>query len=193
MLRNMATSLFDRGFIVTTVPKAKAVKPVIDRMITLAKRGDLSAIRAVSAVLTKPATVKSLFAAAKDRYANRVCGYTTMVRIGFRHGDAAPMCQLTLVKADDPFRGQIVSSKSRDRERRVAASRQPGSGAGLAKAPAVDFSKVTAEEPLEASDEAVAAIDTETAGETASAAGTETDDKDGRNGSPDPGSSDSGK
>jgi large subunit ribosomal protein L17 len=122
MLRNMATSLFEHEQIKTTVAKGKALKPVIDKLVTTAKRGDLTAMRHVSAIIRSRKIVSKLFEMCKDRFATRNCGYTIMVKSGWRLGDAAPMCYLTLVQADEPKAGRTTKTKPSDRSRRVAAS-----------------------------------------------------------------------
>jgi large subunit ribosomal protein L17 len=124
MLRNMATSLFEYETITTTLAKGKAVKPLIDKIITIAKRNDLCARRAVSAILTRGVIVKKVFDMAKDRFANRSCGYTIMVKTMPRYGDAAPMCILSLISLDTVKAGKVVSSRIADRSRRVTASKQ---------------------------------------------------------------------
>ncbi|MDR1296185.1 MAG: 50S ribosomal protein L17 [Deltaproteobacteria bacterium] len=134
MLRNMATSLFEVETIRTTVAKAKALKPVVDRMITLAKRGDLSSRRLVAACLTRPSVVRALFKTAAAKFAGRGSGYCLMARIGHRYGDNAPMCVLSLATADAGARQAPRSgSKSSDRGRRVAASRASESDSRAAR------------------------------------------------------------
>ncbi|MDR1309223.1 MAG: 50S ribosomal protein L17 [Deltaproteobacteria bacterium] len=125
MLRNMATSLIQHESIKTTVPKAKALRPIVDRLVTLAKRGDLPAIRSIAAVLMTKDMVKKLLTM-KDRFSDRSCGYTLMAKAGFRAGDAAPMCFLSLIRPEDGKASTGLSapaSRATDRSRRVAASR----------------------------------------------------------------------
>ena len=103
MLRNMATSLFEYGKITTTITKAKAVRPLIDRLITLAKKGDLHSIRQAAAFLTKPAILKKLFTEAKEnKFDGRFCGYASLIRKGLRAGDAATMVHVTVLRPDSP-------------------------------------------------------------------------------------------
>ena len=97
MIRNMVTSLFAHERIVTTAPKAKEVRRVADRMITLAKRGDLHARRQALAVIRDKDVVARLFGELKDGYLDRNGGYTRIVRTGQRQGDAAAMAILELV------------------------------------------------------------------------------------------------
>ena len=105
MLANMAASLIEHEQIVTTLPKAKEMKPFMDKLITLAKRGDLHARRlAVSKIRNKDAVAK-LFEVMGDRYAERNGGYTRVLKAGFRHGDNAPMAVIELVDRDEDARG----------------------------------------------------------------------------------------
>jgi large subunit ribosomal protein L17 len=97
MVRNMVTSLLDHERIVTTTPKAKEVRRVADKMITLAKRGDLHARRQALAVIREPRVVARLFDELKNAYMDRNGGYTRIIRTGNRLGDAAPMAILELV------------------------------------------------------------------------------------------------
>jgi large subunit ribosomal protein L17 len=145
MLRNMATSLLEHGNIKTTVAKAKAVKPVIDRLVTLAKRGDLHSRRKAAALITKPKVLRHLFDTSNENYASRVSGFVQMARIGPRAGDAAPMVIMKLIVDQQYQRASTGStrSKSQDRSARVAASRKGLVKPGEAKPDlAVDFSSV---------------------------------------------------
>jgi len=97
MLRNLVTSLLEHERIVTTVPKAKEARKIADKMITLAKRGDLHARRqAMSYIRTRSIVVK-LFDELSEQYADRQGGYTRIIRTGTRSGDAAPMAIVELV------------------------------------------------------------------------------------------------
>jgi len=97
MLRNMVTSLFEHERIVTTVPKAKEARRVADKMITLAKRGDLHARRQAAAYIESSDVVAKLFSEIGSQYAERKGGYTRIIHTGTRLGDAAPMAILELV------------------------------------------------------------------------------------------------
>lgn len=97
MLRNMVTSLFEHERIVTTVPRAKEARKVADKMITLAKRGDLHARRQAHAYIQKKDVVAKLFDEIQEQYADRKGGYTRIIRTGTRQGDAASMAILELV------------------------------------------------------------------------------------------------
>ena len=97
MLRNLVTSLLEHERIVTTVPKAKEARKIAEKMITLAKRGDLHARRQAMAYIRTKSVVAKLFDELSDQYADRQGGYTRIIRTGSRFGDAAPMAILELV------------------------------------------------------------------------------------------------
>lgn len=97
MLRNMVTSLLEHERIVTTTPKAKEVRRLADRMITLAKRGDLHARRQALSVIRSKKVVAKLFDELKDDYLDRNGGYTRIIKTGNRVGDAASMAIIELV------------------------------------------------------------------------------------------------
>ena len=97
MLRNMVTSLLEHERIVTTEPKAKELRRLADRMITLAKRGDLHARRQALAVIRSKKVVAKLFDELKDDYLDRNGGYTRIIKTGNRVGDAAAMAIIELV------------------------------------------------------------------------------------------------
>lgn len=133
MLRNMVTSLFEYDRITTTISKAKALRPLADKMIGLAKngKGDLHSLRQAAAVLTKRTVLDKLFEEASGRYSDRSCGYTVMVKTGLRKGDAAPMVILELAKpgqqkATTGGGGTQKKAKAKsvagDRSKRVAQS-----------------------------------------------------------------------
>jgi large subunit ribosomal protein L17 len=97
MIRNMVTSLMEHERIVTTTPKAKEVRRYADKMMTLAKRGDLHARRQALAFMRDRDVVAKLFDSLKDQYMDRNGGYTRIIQTGNRVGDAAPMAILELV------------------------------------------------------------------------------------------------
>lgn len=97
MMRNMVTSLLEHERIVTTTPKAKELRKLADKMITLAKRGDLHARRQALAVIRSKKVVDKLFSKLKEEYMDRNGGYTRIIRTGNRSGDAAPMAIIELV------------------------------------------------------------------------------------------------
>ncbi len=106
MFANLASALIKHEQITTTVPKAKELKPIVDKLITLGKRGGLHARRQVLAFLPEKASIEKLFAVLSGRYAKRAGGYTRVLRAGFRHGDAADMAVIELVDRDPAAKGK---------------------------------------------------------------------------------------
>ena len=106
LFRNMAQSLIKHEQIITTLPKAKELRPVIEKLITLGKRGDLHARRQAFSKLRDDAMTKKLFEVLGPRYAERNGGYARVLKAGFRYGDAAPMAVIELVDRDEDARGQ---------------------------------------------------------------------------------------
>jgi len=100
MFRNMVTSLFDKERIRTTLDRAKAVRPIAERMITLGKRENLHARRQALAFVQDPAVVAKLFDTLAPRFAQRPGGYTRIIRLGFRDGDGAQMAYLELIGSE---------------------------------------------------------------------------------------------
>ena len=115
MFSNMAASLIRHEQIVTTLAKAKDLKRVIDKYITLAKRGDLNSRRLAAARLGDEDMVKKLFDTLAPRYKDRAGGYTRVLKAGFRYGDSAPRAVIELVDRDTSIKGK------EDRERHEAA------------------------------------------------------------------------
>jgi large subunit ribosomal protein L17 len=105
MFSNMAASLIRHEQIVTTLPKAKDLKRVMDKYITLAKRGDLNSRRLAAARLRDEDMVKKLFDTLGPRYKNRNGGYTRVLKAGFRYGDSAPRAVIELVDRDTGAKG----------------------------------------------------------------------------------------
>ncbi len=111
MLRNMATSLFKHGKITTTETKAKRLRPLAERLVTFAKRGDLAARRRVLAQLTEKSVVHELFSNIAPQVADRQGGYTRITKLGFRKGDNAPMALIELVL--EPVNAKPKASKTK--------------------------------------------------------------------------------
>jgi large subunit ribosomal protein L17 len=97
MLNNMVTSLLEHQAIRTTVPKAKEARKIAERIITLGKKGGLSNVRLAARTVKNRDVLQKVFSEYKDRYATRPGGYTRLIRLGFRRGDAAEMALLELV------------------------------------------------------------------------------------------------
>ena len=124
LFRNMAQALIKHEQIVTTLPKAKELRPVVERLITLGKRGDLHARRMAFARLRDDAMTKKLFEVLGPRYQERQGGYTRVLKAGFRYGDAAPMAVIELLDRDEDARGQdsgpVVGADETDVEETAA-------------------------------------------------------------------------
>ena len=105
LFANMCGSLIEHEQIKTTLPKAKELRPVIEKLITLAKRGDLHARRQVAAVLKQDKDVAKLFEVLGPRYKERNGGYTRVLKAGFRYGDMAPMAIIEFVERDLSAKG----------------------------------------------------------------------------------------
>jgi len=106
MLANMAVALIKHEQIVTTLPKAKELRPYVEKLVTLGKRGDLHARRQAYAALPEKEWAAKLFDVLGPRYAERNGGYTRVLKAGFRHGDSAPMAVIEFVDRDETARGQ---------------------------------------------------------------------------------------
>lgn len=115
MFANMCGSLIEHEQIKTTLPKAKELRPIIEKLVTLAKRGDLHARRMAAAQLKQDMHVERLFAILGPRYKERQGGYVRVLKAGFRYGDMAPMAIIEFVDRDASAKGAA------DRERTEAA------------------------------------------------------------------------
>jgi large subunit ribosomal protein L17 len=111
MLRNMAHALLKHEQITTTLPKAKELRPVAEKLITLGKRGGLHARRRAYAELRDDTIVAKLFTTLADRYRARPGGYTRVLKAGVRYGDAASMAVIELVDRDPSAKGQNSGPK----------------------------------------------------------------------------------
>jgi large subunit ribosomal protein L17 len=114
MFANMAGSLIEHEQIKTTLPKAKELRPIVEKLVTLAKRGDLHARRQAAAALKEDKHVERLFAILGPRYKDRAGGYIRVLKAGFRYGDMAPMAIIEFVDRD-------VNAKGAADKARVAA------------------------------------------------------------------------
>lgn len=115
LLSSLASALIKHEQIATTLPKAKELRRVADRLITLAKRGDLHARRQAFARIRDDAMVAKLFETLGPRYADRPGGYTRVLKAGFRYGDSAPMAVIELVDRDEDAKG-LDSGPTQERE-----------------------------------------------------------------------------
>ena len=126
LFANMSASLIKHEQIVTTLPKAKELRRVADRLITLAKKGDLGSRRLAVARVRDEAMVKKLFDTLGPRYKDRNGGYTRVLKAGFRYGDSAPMAVIELVDRDPDVKGK------EDKERHEAMLEAQASGEEVA-------------------------------------------------------------
>ncbi|SOD61919.1 large subunit ribosomal protein L17 [Streptomyces zhaozhouensis] len=128
MLANLATSLFEHGRITTTVAKARRLRPVAERLITKAKKGDLHNRRQVMQTIRDKSVVHTLFTEIGPRYENRPGGYTRITKIGPRRGDNAPMAVIELVEAltvQQNAVGEAEGATRRAAKERETAAEQP--------------------------------------------------------------------
>jgi large subunit ribosomal protein L17 len=105
MFANMAAALIKHEQIVTTLPKAKDLRPLVEKLVTLGKRGDLHARRQAVARIRDIAMVKKLFEVLGPRYKDRHGGYTRVLKAGFRYGDSAPVAVIEFVDRDEAAKG----------------------------------------------------------------------------------------
>jgi large subunit ribosomal protein L17 len=121
LLRGLVTSVIEEERIITTVPKAKAAKPLVEKMITLAKEDTLHARRQAASFLMTPSSVKKLFDKLGTRFGQRNGGYTRVVRLGFRKGDGAEQAMLELVGSELVKR---AAERAQRREERLKAIKE---------------------------------------------------------------------
>jgi large subunit ribosomal protein L17 len=122
MFSNMAAALIKHEQIKTTLPKAKELRSVVEKLITLGKKGDLHGRRRAFAFLRDDATTAKLFETLGPRYQDRNGGYTRVIKAGHRYGDAAPMAVIELVDRDVDAKGQDSGPVQTDDETEIAAA-----------------------------------------------------------------------
>ena len=126
LFKNMAQAIIKHEQIVTTLPKAKTMKPIVDKLISLGKKGSLHARRQAFSKLRDENMVSKLFGTLAPRYADRNGGYTRVLKAGYRYGDAAAMAVIELVDRDEDARGkdsgpiQILDSSENEAKEAVA-------------------------------------------------------------------------
>lgn len=162
LLANLAAALFTHKSIKTTETKAKRLRPVAERLITFAKRGDLHARRRVLAVIQDKTVVHELFTQIAPLVAEREGGYTRITKLGYRKGDNAPMAQIELVL--EPVAPKVKSSKSSAAPKAAAPVEEPAVEEETTEAPAEETSTETAAAEAEVVEDATA--DADAAGET---------------------------
>ncbi|MBC6443015.1 MAG: 50S ribosomal protein L17 [Rhodobacteraceae bacterium] len=118
LFSNMAGSLIEHEQIKTTLPKAKELRPYVEKLVTFAKRGDLHARRQAAAKLKEAKDVSKLFDVLGPRYADRNGGYTRVIKAGFRYGDMAPMAIIEFVDRDTDAKG--AADKARESAMQMA-------------------------------------------------------------------------
>ena len=125
MFANMAASLIKHEQIVTTLPKAKELRPIVEKLVTLAKKGGLAARRQAIAEVRDVAQVKKLFEVLGPRYKERKGGYTRILKAGFRYGDNAPVGVIELVDRDESAKGldsgPVIERAASDEDATAAA------------------------------------------------------------------------
>ena len=154
MLANLATSLFEHGRITTTETKAKRLRPLAEKLVTFAKRGDLHARRQVMTTIRDKDVVHTLFAEIGPRYENRPGGYTRITKVGPRKGDNAPMAVIELVEALTVGQ-QAVGEAERARGTRFAAGAGAAAASGEVTADAVETAEDATAEDTTAEDTTV--------------------------------------
>src|SRR5712692_7348126 len=130
LFKGLVTSVIEHERIVTTVAKAKAVRPLVEKMITLAKRDTLHTRRQAAAFLETPAAVKKLFDKLGTRFGQRTGGYTRVVRLGFRKGDGAEQAMLELVGSELVKRAAERAKRREERLQAVKEGRHDEEGGG---------------------------------------------------------------
>jgi large subunit ribosomal protein L17 len=148
LLRNMLASMFAHEKIETTTPKAKELRPLAEKMITLGKRGDLHARRQVLRLIPDRKVVHKLFEEIAPRYENRHGGYTRIVRTGYRAGDNAPLSIIELVRED------VKAKKKKAKKKKVTSKAKPEQNKKQAEA--VPETEAKAESSTEATEPAAA-------------------------------------
>ena len=152
ILANLATALFEHGRITTTEARARRLRPVAERLITKAKRGDLHARRQVASTIGDKGVVHMLFTEIGPQYENRSGGYTRIVKIGPRHGDNAPMAVIELV---EPLAEQTVAA-AEAATRRAARKAAPTASTSPAAEAVPATEETLVDEPAGAEDTAAA-------------------------------------
>jgi len=157
MLANLASALFEHGRITTTQAKAKRLRPLAERLVTFAKKGDLPARRKVMTVIRDKGVVHELFEEIGPRYANRHGGYTRITKIGPRKGDNAPMAVIELV---EPLTEAKAKPRRAAKPAAATAAAAPVVEETLEQALVEETAETPVETPVEDADAAVDTVDT---------------------------------
>jgi large subunit ribosomal protein L17 len=189
ILANLATALFEHGGITTTVAKAKRLRPLAEKLVTSAKKGDLAARRRVLQVVRDKSVVHHLFTEIGPRYDGRQGGYTRIIKIGPRQGDNAPMARIELVEGSTPAQSVVTEAESargsRFAGRRPLTGRTREVAEDLAGESPTAAAALAADEVVADTEEAVETVDTaqapevevEAAGEQSQAEGDAEEDQ----------------
>ena len=146
MLANMAISLIEHKRITTTVAKAKALKKYVEPLITKSKEDSTNSRRVVFSYLQNKEAIKELFGEVSQKIGDRPGGYTRIIKLGLRQGDAAQVCFIELVDFDENMAKAPKAAKKTRRSRKAAATEAPAAEAPVAEAPAAE-AEAPAEEP----------------------------------------------
>jgi len=144
ILANLAQSLFQHGRVTTTLAKARRLRPYAERLITLAKRGDLSSRRRVMRVIRDKGVVHVLFTQIAPAFAERQGGYTRIVKVGSRQGDNAPMAVIELVEGGEGAKRAVVAEAAKAAQADSGSSPSAAKAAPAKDAPAKDAKKAPA-------------------------------------------------
>ena len=135
LFANMAAALIKHEQIVTTLPKAKDLRPIVEKLITLSKKGGLANYRLAIARMRDETAAKKMFDVIGPRYAERAGGYTRIMKAGFRHGDSAPLAVIELVDRDVSAKGKDSGPVFDDEGEEIQAENKPAKKAPAKKAP----------------------------------------------------------
>ena len=122
LLRNLVTSFLEHGRLMTTLPKAKEVRPLAEKMITLGKRDSLHARRQVQAYLLKEAIAKRVFDTIAPKFADRKGGYSRIIKLGYRKGDGADLAIIELIGSELEVKKAERAEKAKEKESKKTAS-----------------------------------------------------------------------
>lgn len=141
ILANLAQSLFEHGRITTTEAKAKRLRPYAERLVTIAKRGDLASRRRVLGTIPDKGVVHKLFTEIAPGFAERDGGYTRITKVGFRKGDNAPLAVIELVESGAPAKKAVVKEASKATAKAAAPKKADSKKADAVEAPAEEVAE----------------------------------------------------
>ena len=176
MLANLATALFEHGRITTTEAKAKRLRPLAERLITFAKRGDLASRRRVMTVIRDKSVVHELFTEIAPTYDNRDGGYTRITKIGPRKGDNAPMAVIELVERLDESKRKTRASKPKQQAAPATADEAEETAAEEAAAEETAAEEAAGDAPADAATDADSAPESDAESDAESEAESDSDE-----------------